>query len=284
MMCRSPINISTRFYNYRELKDYTARGSGIAAVPCGSCKNCRINQARIWTNRILLEQTCHNSSIFVTLTYDDDHLPSPPDVSKLEVRNFLRKLRYRIDPHKFRYFACGEYGEKGTRVWNPHYHIIFFGLDESFSESIYSSWKKCDRDNGFHVGELNKDSARYITGYVVKKINKHPALDCHPVNFGLTDEFVLASKKGGAIGYPAIMAIANKLKKNPHWKNRYISTVKRGDKGSPLGRYLSGKLMELLGVEEKMILENFWFNQELYFMNCDRGMKPEKFYMRSHKL
>ena len=79
MMCRSPIKISNRFYNYKKLRDYSARSSGVVAVPCGQCKNCRINQARIWTNRILMEQCCHDYSCFVTLTYDDEHLPSPAD-------------------------------------------------------------------------------------------------------------------------------------------------------------------------------------------------------------
>ena len=42
---------------------------------CGQCKGCRVNKRRQWTHRILLESMCHESSAFVTLTYDNDHLP-----------------------------------------------------------------------------------------------------------------------------------------------------------------------------------------------------------------
>lgn len=271
MKCISPIKVTSRFYNYKKLKDYTARGSGIVAVPCGQCKNCRINQSRIWVNRIMLEQTCHGDSCFVTLTYDKDNLPDPPDVNKKHLQDYLKRLRYYIEPNKIRYFGVGEYGDRSLR---PHYHLIIFGIGMMSEKVIKKAWKYADPDIGIHIGELNKDSARYITGYIVKKIDKTPGRDSHPTNYGLKDEFMIASRgqksKKGAIGYEAIKKIAKQLKDNKHWKNRVITEIGRGNKRLPLGRYLSNHLMDKLGVDEKEILCNFMVNQELYFLDCNR--------------
>lgn len=66
---------------------------------------------------------------FVTLTYDDEHLPlSPsglPTLRYSDVQKFLKRLRTNSG-QKFRYFAASEYGDRTQR---PHYHLIIYGLD-----------------------------------------------------------------------------------------------------------------------------------------------------------
>lgn len=42
---------------------------------CGKCNSCRNARAAKWTSRIERERTYHRFSLFVTLTYDDIHLP-----------------------------------------------------------------------------------------------------------------------------------------------------------------------------------------------------------------
>ncbi len=45
-------------------------------VPCGRCMGCRLDRARVWADRMLLELRDNDyKAIFVTLTYDNDHLP-----------------------------------------------------------------------------------------------------------------------------------------------------------------------------------------------------------------
>ena len=65
--------------NGRPLTDsfYTYDGYPAYAVslPCGHCLGCRSDQARMWSNRLLMESFYHDSAYFVTLTYDDLHLP-----------------------------------------------------------------------------------------------------------------------------------------------------------------------------------------------------------------
>ena len=44
-------------------------------VPCGQCYGCRLQYSREWANRCMLEASEYSSNFFLTLTYDDEHLP-----------------------------------------------------------------------------------------------------------------------------------------------------------------------------------------------------------------
>ena len=44
-------------------------------IPCGKCSGCRLQKSREWANRCMLELQYHKSSYFVTLTYDEEHVP-----------------------------------------------------------------------------------------------------------------------------------------------------------------------------------------------------------------
>ena len=97
---------------------------------CGICRSCRENFARMWGTRLYHESLDYKDSTFITLTYDDKHLPisqkGVPTLLKTEIPAFMKRLREFIYPMKVRYFGAGEYGEKGHR---PHYHLALYGLD-----------------------------------------------------------------------------------------------------------------------------------------------------------
>ena len=46
------------------------------AVPCGRCVNCRKNKRQSWVYRLQAEADEYPFSLFVTLTYDDEHIPT----------------------------------------------------------------------------------------------------------------------------------------------------------------------------------------------------------------
>ncbi len=108
-------------------------------IPCGQCIGCRIEYSRQWANRCLLEMMYHRSAYFVTLTYDDQHVPrsyygSPEDGTALpsltlnlrDCQLFFKRLRKSVSPQLIRFFGCAEYGPSTFR---PHYHFIIFGLE-----------------------------------------------------------------------------------------------------------------------------------------------------------
>lgn len=154
----------------------------------------------------------HKDNSFVTLTYNDENLPSDGSLRKSELQNFMKALRHKFEGQTIRFFGCGEYGEKYDR---PHYHVALFGCDFPDKEiheanfrnkrnpdvlyisSLLSEvWKK-----GFHtVGELNFKTAGYVARYVTKK---HMGKLKDFVYDGLEPEFALMSrgqKKGGLGG------------------------------------------------------------------------------------
>lgn len=88
------------------------RGAEPITIPCGKCIGCRLAHSRAWAVRCVHESTLHEHNCFLTLTFDDDHLPSDHSVHVRDVQLFLKRLRKSLGDVKVRFFACGEYGEK----------------------------------------------------------------------------------------------------------------------------------------------------------------------------
>lgn len=188
-------------------------------IPCGKCIACRLRRSREWANRCMLELQYHDSSYFVTLTYNDDNLPFVTYIDedgyykyhstlvKKDLQDFMKRLRknYKYDNH-LKYYACGEYGDNTHR---SHYHIIIFGLrlddlqyykksDLGFnyytSEFLNKVWKK-----GFVVvTDVSWETCAYTARYIMKKqLGKDSWIYD---DLGIEPEFTTMSLKP-AIGY-----------------------------------------------------------------------------------
>lgn len=51
-------------------------------VPCGQCIGCRLERSRQWAIRCVHEAQQYNDNCFITLTYDDDHVPRDGSLKK----------------------------------------------------------------------------------------------------------------------------------------------------------------------------------------------------------
>lgn len=101
-------------------------------IPCGRCIGCRLSNSKQKADRAVLELQYSSSSYFITLTYDDDHVPTAkttcPDtgeplevltLNKKDLQDFWKRLREDIERKggkKIRYIACGEYGDHTLRL------------------------------------------------------------------------------------------------------------------------------------------------------------------------
>lgn len=145
------------------------------------------------------EKRMHRASAFVTLTYDDEYLPSPPSLSIRDLQLFMKRLR-KERPNGLRFFACGEYGDLTKR---PHYHVLLFNTgfpDQRFvkqsgsSEPLYRSAELSKLwTYGEHwLGQVTPRSAAYVAGYVIKKVGQVEV----PVR-GYEREFRVMSRRPG---------------------------------------------------------------------------------------
>jgi len=141
--------------------------------PCGQCINCRIQAASDKTVRMVHESKSHDVNCFVTLTYKNN----PGTLIHRDFQLFMKRVR-EVSSFKMKYYMCGEYGDDFSR---PHYHALLFGCDFSdrkfykrnpngdaldTSELLDSLWGlgMCT------VGNVTQQSARYVAGYVTKKL------------------------------------------------------------------------------------------------------------------
>ena len=171
-------------------------------VPCGKCLTCRIKKRQEWAVRMLHECESHKDSIFITLTYDEEHVPYRstlsvyPTLKKSDLQKFFKRLRRDLENQnrKIKYFASGEYGDNER----PHYHAIIFGLSlrEDDKTLIKENWPKCNWNitkiatKSFGLAE--PDSLLYVAKYISKQFSGEEA-DTHYKNKNREPVFRLLS-------------------------------------------------------------------------------------------
>ena len=145
-------------------------------LPCGQCVGCRLERSRQWAVRCMHEAKLHDRNCFITLTYDDAHLPDGMTLVLKDFQQFMKRLR-KHHGSGIRFFHCGEYGDKYSR---PHYHACLFNFD--FSDKLL--FRTTPQGNNLYISDkLNKlwpfgfatigdvtfESAAYVARYVMKK-------------------------------------------------------------------------------------------------------------------
>lgn len=203
-MCKSPIR--------RVLDD----GRDLL-LGCGKCLACRIRRRSVWTIRLLHEDSAHEKSRFITLTYSDECLPRRGAdgrgiLVKSDLQGFFKRYRKISGIPGLKYYACGEYGEKGR----PHYHAIVFG-DFPTVEELEDYWG---------LGIVSSDavsgaSIAYVAGYVSKKLGlSHNIQDSRPAPFQISSQ-----------------GLGLKWAQENYYEVLIEGAIKRGDLRLPIPRY-----------------------------------------------
>ena len=184
-------------------------------VACGQCLGCRLDKSRMWAMRIVHESSMHEyngGNCFITLTYRDRiectreqlidgyYIPDDWSLDRKHFVDFMKRLRSFFGDAKLKFYMCGEYGNKCKHgleldkvgcplcnVGRPHYHACLFGATfpdlEPYSsrdgELRYTSaiLERLWRYGFVDVGELNFDSAAYVSRYCLKKVTGDKAHD-----------------------------------------------------------------------------------------------------------
>lgn len=174
-------------------------------IPCGRCIGCRLERSRQWAVRCVHEASLYKNNCFITLTYDDEHLPPGNTLVKRDFQLFMKRLRKKFGS-KIRFYQCGEYGGQTER---PHYHACIFNFDfpdkKHYSNTfeghkIYTSEALAQLWNlGFTtLGAVSFHSAAYVARYITKKITGPTANDHYN---GRLPEYCTMSKSIGLDWY-----------------------------------------------------------------------------------
>lgn len=183
---------------------------GVFLIPCGRCIGCRLDYSRKWADRMMLELETAKKGIFVTLTYDNDHMhinegSNFGTLDKRDCQLFMKRLRKEFE-HRIRFFLAGEYGEHTLR---PHYHAIIYGLGLSdigdcklysrndLGQPYYISkrFQKVWSLGNVLLADVSWETCAYVARYVVKKQTGDKA-NIYDVR-GVIPEFCLMSRRPG---------------------------------------------------------------------------------------
>ena len=228
-------------------------------IPCGKCIGCKIRKRQDWAARIEMEaKTWPKESVwFVTLTYDNEHIPGvnhetgevirgamylrrkkSPDLAVNmtlwyeDIQKFLKRLR-KAHNGQLRYFIAGEYGERTGR---PHYHMILFGYQpeklEPYSKikpdeyMVDSRITKCWGMGLHNLINPTQGAYNYVAGYVTKKFDDETK---EHIKNGLIPPFAQMSRDPG-LGYEYYQEHKEEI-----WHKGFIQL--ENGKRAPIPRY-----------------------------------------------
>lgn len=222
----------SRFIKFKDASEdmlVNSEAYGLRKIPCGKCLGCRLDYSRNWADRMMLELETMKKAVFVTLTYNNAHIPyklikleDGEEVPigytfcKRDVQLFMKNLRRDYEGVKIRFYLAAERGETTLR---PHYHAIIFGIGiDDFPDRIPKGvnelgqqyyivpelekcWHEFDEkkndlgSRGFVLAsDVSYATCAYVARYVTKKAV--PVSNIDELE-GLDDEFNLMSRRPG---------------------------------------------------------------------------------------
>lgn len=222
------------YYTHVQKKNEELKKNGskyrIGLVPCKKCWACRLNYSAEWATRIMNEVQYHENNYFITLTYDEQHVPKLKEITYKDkdgkehtirnkgqfkntlnpddIKRFINSIRKHFERlgHKgVKYYLCGEYGQNGTT--RPHYHIIFMNLPlnpEKFydfhqDENLKMHWKTKEVEEIWGKGIIDVAmvewaDAAYVARYGTKLYINNGSVEEYAKS-GMVREFVRCSRR-----------------------------------------------------------------------------------------
>lgn len=203
MPCYNPqrIYLTPSGWRFAPKRNTVFEDAGSKHVSCQQCLGCRLERSRQWALRSVHEAQFHEENYFLTLTFDDDHVPADGSLNTKTIQGFWKRFRKAHPLMRFKYYAAGEYGEKYAR---PHYHASVFGMElpdlyKTFKTKsgfqMYSSpsLEKAWPFGNIYVSDLTFETAAYVARYICKKVLGKGA-DEHYSKLGILPERAWISK------------------------------------------------------------------------------------------
>jgi len=182
-------------------------------LPCGKCPECQKDYYTQWAVRGSRELARWDSSVFITATYDKEHLPPDNSLKKKHVQDFIKRVKKYFNStadNPIRQTYCGEYGTQTNR---PHYHCVLYNCDFLDRKKHY----KTDQGHQVYISKIltglwghghiefgyaTPGSIAYIYKYILKKKTRKEKLqplviECDGITYEVAHEFVESSRNPG---------------------------------------------------------------------------------------
>lgn len=275
-------------------------------VGCGRCAVCRQKRSNEWYVRLTQEQKCSHSSLFFTLTYNDEHLPykeidcitdgcgryfepgtkyfvgsrsnftrvklQVPSFEPNDIKKLLKLIRYELNgTREIKYFIVGEYCPTSYR---PHYHGVIFNFPRKYWYMLYKYWAA---SKGYiKVSTVCTDNhIRYVSKYCTEITTLPPLYNLKALRFR-----TMASK---GLGLSYIENAENYL----YHKNTLSCQVKINGFDYHLPRYYREKIFddeekELIrkAAEEAQEEYKAWYKRQYVDTGYDQGYPLNRYKYR----
>lgn len=165
---------------YRPIIIENSKTGTYEQVECRKCNFCLANRRDDWAFRMNEEEKESYTAHFITLTYDQEHVPRVWDendkmylsLKKQHLYTFLKMMKqdqHRMelgDAWKIKYYAVGEYGSEEFTT-RPHYHLITFNTHPKTINRIQDGllWGKGIAD----ISLVNGGAPAYCAKYIIDR-------------------------------------------------------------------------------------------------------------------
>ncbi len=208
---------------FRKMDDVPKEGQRVVKDNSRAQKNLNDKNARKYLER-LINENFNNRDIWLTLTYDDDHLPPDGDIDAAikNMQNYIKRVNYQRKKRglqKARYVIVNAYNPDEEIRW--HHHIVMDG--ELDMDVVEGCWNQSSRNE---VRRLQKDENGLsgLANYIVEEKNR------------IKSEKRWMSSKG--LRNPNIKVVHSKQQKKG--KGRY----------KPIGKYVDGMVKNQDSIRE----------------------------------
>ena len=179
-------------------------------------KNLNDKNARKYVER-LINENFSDRDIWMTLTYDDEHLPPDGDVDAAikNVQKYIRRINYQRKKRGLpnaKYVYVTAYNPDAEIRW--HHHIVMDGALDM--ETVESCWKQSSRNEVRRL-QTDENGLSGMANYIVEEKNRVPSEKRWNSSQGLRDPRikVVHSKRPAAGGsYKKIGSFVDKMVKD----------------------------------------------------------------------
>lgn len=156
---------------FRSMEDVPQEGRRIVRDNSGAQRNLNDKNARKYVER-LINENFDNHDIWLTLTYDNEHLPPDGDIDAAikNMQNFIRRIngkRKKKHLKKAKYVYVTAYDPGAKIRW--HHHVVMDGALDM--ETVEACWQQSSRNEVRHL-QKDENGLSGLANYIVEEKNR----------------------------------------------------------------------------------------------------------------